>query len=83
MVNEVLDVAMEALGFVNGTKFRLSELTDSVHVAIDGIFSLDDQMVGEDMPTGDPDTSCYAKPAPGKFRRNLLDDEDTNVCQPR
>lgn len=82
-VNEVLDVAVDGLGFIDG-KSRVGELTDSAHVSKDSIFSLDNQMVGEDMPTGDPDTSCYAKPAPGISRREVLDDDkDVNICQPK
>lgn len=81
-INDVLDVAIDGLGFIDST-FRVSELTDSDHVSKDSILSLNDQMVGEDMPTGNPDVACYAKPASGISRRTVFGDEDVNVCQPK
>ena len=73
--NDLFDSARDALG-MNGTKFRLHELGDTEHVSKDGIYSLDNQMVGEDMPTGNPNISCVAKPAPPKYRRDFFGDED-------
>ena len=82
-VNKLLDVAVDGVGFLD-KKFHGSELTNSEHVSKDSIFSLDNQMVGEDMPTGDPDKSCYAKAAPGVSRRKVFDDdEDVNICRPK
>lgn len=81
-INKVLDVATDGVGFIDGSAL-VSALSYSAHVAKDSIYSLDNSIVGDDMPTGDPEHACYAKPASGISRREIFGDEDANTCRPR
>ena len=84
-VNKLLDVAVDGIGFL-GMNTSLNRLSDSEHVSKDSIFSLDNSVLGDDMPTGDPEKACYAKPVGSVSRDQIFaddDDEDVNICQPR
>lgn len=74
-VNKLLGVASDGHDFVDGN-YSVSNLTDSEHAGKDSILSLDNEMVGEDMPTGNPDVSCYARAAPKLSRRKVSEDDE-------
>lgn len=96
VINKALDSVTDKFDWID-QKFKVSELEETVHVAKDSILSLDLQMAGEDMPTGDPETACYAKPVPAVSRRSIFggdddeddddnkdeDEDDRNICQPK
>ena len=68
LINELLDLGLDKLGITNATSVSL--LPDSEHVNKDGIKSLDNSIVGDDMPTGNPERACWAKSAgDGSLRR--------------
>ena len=78
-LNDLFDSAKAKL-HMNGTKYHLHELGNSEHVSKDSISSLDDNLLDEDFPTGDPETACYLRmrpaPPPPKDRRGIFAHED-------
>jgi len=80
--DEVLGIAKDGfesllpIGFedMDGSKkAAVTNLMDSEHKGKESIDSLDNSIMGMDMPTGNPNTSCYAKAAvsPQLFARRL------------
>ena len=74
--SKFINKALKAFAWNDYGKFKMSELDDTKHVSKDGINSLDKEVEGDDMPTGDPETACYAKAAPAKPRRDIFGDDD-------
>ncbi len=67
-VNKLLDLALDGLNITNATSVTL--LSDSDHKN-SSIQSLDNSIVGDDMPTGDIGKACFAK-SPAKPAGDLL-----------
>ncbi len=102
--DEVLGVAKDgfesllAPGFKDmggSKKAAVTDLTDSEHEDKGSIDSLDKSILGMDMPTGNPNASCYAKSADSRqrfarrqwesmsriSRRNFMHHDKPNPCQ--
>lgn len=81
-INKLLDLALDELGITNATS--VSSLPDSDHKNKDSIKSLDNSIVGDDMPTGDPEQACWMKPAgDGSLRRRWWRRDDDEDVYPR
>lgn len=89
----LLPIGFEDMG--GSKKAAVTNLTDSEHKGKEGIDSLDNSIMGMDMPTGNPNTSCYAQVvgSPRLFARRLwepmsrisqrdsIDHDKPNPCQ--
>ena len=63
--SQAADKILDLIDHSDDKTYLQNDLKESTHVSKDSIYSLDHQMEGEEMPTGDPENICVAaRPVP-------------------